>query len=136
MSTDDSLHWPLVAEYLAHAEECRLVVPECEECGESHFPPRVLCPYCLSSVKLRESAGRGTVYAFTVVHLEYHPFWEEKTPYINALIDLDDGPVMFANLIDCEPDDVAVGDIVTVTFEEIGDQTLPMFTPDSTTGRR
>lgn len=130
MSANDSLRWPLVSAYLDHAAEEQLTIPECEDCNESHFPPRTLCPYCLSpSISLRESDGAGTVYAFTIVHVEYHPFWDEQTPYINALIDLDDGPIMFSNLIDCDPQAVDVGDVVSVTFEDVEGEMLPMFVP-------
>lgn len=128
--TTDSLHWPLVEAYLEHAAAGRFVVPECRDCGETHFPPRVVCPYCLSSsLDLRESAGEGTVYSFSVVHLDYHPTWGEETPYVNALVELADGPTVFANLVGCEPAAVSVGDPVTVTFEDVDGQTLPMFTP-------
>jgi uncharacterized OB-fold protein len=120
----------VVTAYLDHAAEGRLAVPECRDCGETHFPPRVVCPYCLSSaLDLRESAGEGTVYSFSVVHLDYHPEWGDETPYVNALVDLDDGPVVFANLVGCDPETVAVDDPVTVTFRRVGDRTLPMFTP-------
>lgn len=130
MSADDPLHWSLVSTYLDHAAEGRLVVPECADCGDAHFPPRTLCPYCLSSsVELRESAGTGVLYSFTVVHVEYHPYWGDRTPYLNALVDLDDGPVMFGNVVNCDPDDIAVGDTVAVTFEEVDGQALPMFVP-------
>lgn len=130
MSTEDPLHWPLVVSYLDAAADGRLVVPGCADCGEAFFPPRAVCPYCLSSsVDLRESAGEGTVYAYSVVHLEYHPTWGEETPYVNALVDLDDGPVVFGNLVDCDPDDIEVGLPVEVRFEPVDGRPLPMFAP-------
>lgn len=130
MTTTDSLHWTLVEDYLDHAADGRLVVPECGDCGETHFPPRVVCPYCLSSsLGLRESAGDGVIYSFSIVHLDYHPTWGTAAPYVNALVDLDDGPVVFANVVDCNPSDLAVGDAVAVTFEAVDGQTLPMFAP-------
>ncbi|WP_411965886.1 Zn-ribbon domain-containing OB-fold protein [Haloferax sp. YSMS24] len=129
--TADPLHWPLVTEYLDYAADGRLMVPECRDCEEAHFPPRVVCPYCLSSsVELRESDGHGTLYSFSVVHLEYHPTWGNETPYVNALVSLDDGPTVFANVVDCDPASLSVGDSLTVTFEAIEEQLLPMFRPD------
>lgn len=127
---DDALHWPLVAAYFDHVADGRLAVPECGDCGETHFPPRVVCPYCLSSsVELRESTGRGTVYSFTVVHLDHHPTWGDEAPYVNALVSLDDGPTVFGNLVACDPAAVAVGDPVRATFESVDGLPLPMFAP-------
>ena len=129
-ATEDPLHWPVVVEYLEHAADGRLVVPECRDCGESHFPPRVVCPYCLSSaLDLRESAGKGTLYSFSVVHLDYHPTWGERRPYVNALVALDDGPTVFANVVECDPEALSVGDPLTVTFEAVDGTPLPMFRP-------
>lgn len=128
VAAEDPLHWPIVTEYLDHAAAGRLAVPVCRNCGESHFPPRVLCPYCLSDgVELRESDGTGRVYSFTVVHVDQHPTWGPKAPYCNALVELDDGPIVFGNVVDCDPDAVSVGAAVTVAFEEIDGTTLPVF---------
>lgn len=131
VAAEDPLHWPLVTEYLDHADAGRLVVPVCENCGDSHFPPRVVCPYCLSDdVDLCESDGTGSIYSFTVVHVEYHPTWGSNTPYCNALVDLDDGPVVFGNVLDCDPEALSVGASVAVDFEEIDGTTMPVFVLD------
>lgn len=131
MAASDSLHWPIVLEYLDYASEGQLAVPVCADCGESHFPPRVACPHCLSAnVDLRESDGTGTVYSYTVVHVDYHPTWGAKTPYCNALIALDDGPVMLGNIVNCNPDAVSVGATVAVDFKDIDGMTLPVFVLD------
>ena len=131
MAASDPLHWPIVSEYFDHAENGEFAVPVCGDCGESHFPPRVACPHCLSAdVDLRESDGTGTIYSYTVVHVDYHPMWGEQTPYCNALIDLDDGPVVFGNVVDCAPEAVSVGAAVSVGFEEIDGTTFPMFVLD------
>jgi uncharacterized OB-fold protein len=126
----DPLHWPLVEEYLAHAAAERLMIPVCAACEATHFPPRALCPYCLSeAVSLRRSAGAGTLYSFSIVHLDYHPEWGERTPYVNALVSLADGPTVFANIVDCDPATLAVGDPVEATFLGVGGQPRPVFRP-------
>lgn len=130
MATEDPLHWPIVTSYLDAAADGRLTVPVCADCGETFFPPRAACPHCLSaSVDLRESSGEGVVYSYSIVHLEYHPTWGDETPYVNALVDLDDGPVVFANVVDCDPDDVDVGLPVEVRFASVDGRPLPVFAP-------
>jgi uncharacterized OB-fold protein len=54
-----------------------------------------------------------------------------EAPYVVALIDLEEGPRMMSNVVGCDPDAVAVGQAVTVDFEEWNEQiTLPVFRID------
>jgi len=51
-------------------------------------------------------------------------------PYVVALIDLEEGGRMMANVLECPPDAVHIGLAVEVVFEEIGDGfVLPQFRP-------
>lgn len=127
----DVLRPALVADYFDAANDERLVVPACADCGETHFPPRVVCPYCLSSeVTLQESNGRGRVYSFTVIRGDSHPTRGSAAPYVVALVDLDDGPIVFTGLVDCDLDSLSVGMAVDVRFDRLdGEQRYPVFTP-------
>jgi uncharacterized OB-fold protein len=52
------------------------------------------------------------------------------TPYVAAIIDVDEGYQMLANVIGCEPGDVNVGMRVQVEFHTIGAEiSLPYFSP-------
>lgn len=129
----DPYHWPYVIEFFARVADEEYPIPTCGNCGESFFPPRVLCPYCLSNdLGYTTAAGTGTLHSFSVVRVDHHPDWGARAPYVNALISLDDGPVVFGNIVDCDPVDLSVGMEVTVTFDEaVGDSetTMPYFTP-------
>lgn len=129
--TDHPPRSALVREYWRRVHEGELPVPRCRDCDDAFFPPRARCPYCLGAdLELVASSGMGRVYSYTVVHLEYHPDWGPKTPYVNALVELDNGPVVFANVVDCDPEDVDVGTRVEVTFDApVDDRTLPLFVP-------
>ena len=56
-------------------------------------------PYTLSGV--------GTVYSFTVVR-QPPAGYEEQTPYLMALVKLADGPMITAQLTDCDPEQVTI----------------------------
>jgi hypothetical protein len=71
-------------------------------------------------------SGRGTVHTYTVVHRAFHPWFVERVPYVVALVDLDEGPRLMTNIV-AEPETVAIGTRVDVTFERHGDITLPLF---------
>ena len=59
----------------------------------------------------------------------------ERTPYVVALVDLDEGARMMSNIVGCPPDEVAVGLGVRVTWELLSDgRHLPQFEPAGPAG--
>ena len=108
--------------YWAAAREGRLLIRACKSCGAKHFMPRHLCPQCWSDqLEWVESSGSGTVHSYSIVHRAPLPEFAANAPYVIAMIDLDEGPRMFANVIGQGALKVAIGDRVTVTFEDRGD---------------
>ena len=88
--------------YWAAAAEERLVVQCCDECGIYRFYPRPLCPDCASDqATWTEVSGQGSVHTFTIVHRAPNKEFQAITPYVIALIDLDEGPRMMANILMC-----------------------------------
>jgi hypothetical protein len=72
----------------------------------------------------------GTVYSFTVNHRAPHPGFIGMTPFVTAIVALAEGPRMMTNIVDCDPETVAINMPVEVTFDDVtGDVTLPMFRP-------
>ena len=110
----------------------RLLLPRCDECGDTFWYPRLVCPFCAShSVRYVESSGLGTVYSFTVVRRGPGPF-REKAPYVVAMIRLDDGPIMMSNVVGTDPEAVEIDMPVRVLFERAGDdgsEAIPRFAP-------
>lgn len=75
-------------------------------------------------------SGRGTVYSFYVAHRPAHPAFRDRVPYVVALVDLEEGPRMMTNIVDCPPEDVHIGMPVEVVFRDVTeDITLPCFRP-------
>ncbi len=108
------------------------LLPRCERCGAWRWPPAGCRehpndPY-LANLKWTPASGRGKVFAYTVQRVPFHPAF--SVPYVYALIELNEGPVMVSNVIDCDPEDVSVGMPVLVRFVDIGDATLPLFGPE------
>jgi len=69
----------------------------------------------------RDSSGQGAVYACTVEH-------KAEPPYVVALVELDEGVRLLSNVVGSPPDQVAIGDRVTVTWEPLSDgRNLPLF---------
>ena len=81
--------------------------------------------------QLRESAGRGVVYTFTVVRRHGHPYFRLRAPYVVAYVDLDEGFRMLAE-VDADPDTVHVGMRVEVGWEDHDETAVPVFRPART----
>ena len=95
---------------------------KCGNCAEVIFPARTLCPKCrhLSVGKLQpfRFSGEGTVDTFTVVHSPPHGY-ELQAPYVMAIVKLEEGPRLTAQIVDAPEDTVKVGMRVHKVFRRI-----------------
>ena len=103
----------------------RLVGEVCEGCGSRIFPPRDICPECEAPAKTPFAfSGRGEVYSYSTV---YHPprGFEEFAPYTVALVKLEEGPMLTAQLTDVDADQIHIGmpvEMVTRRVQSCGDE--------------
>src|SRR5579863_8463294 len=94
------------------AADHRLVVQRCTACGHTRHPPGPVCPHCRSSAwEWSALRGTGTVYTYTVVRQAFIPSLQDRIPYVVIAVELDgaDGARIVSNLVDVEPEEVAVG---------------------------
>ncbi|MFT3816578.1 MAG: Zn-ribbon domain-containing OB-fold protein [Rubrivivax sp.] len=117
------------APYWNAAREQRLLIRRCGACGALHFMPRHLCPQCWSDdLQWIDAKGRGRVHSYTVIHRASSPAYASMTPYVVALIELDEGPRMVANILGDDALQVRIGDAVEVMFEDRGEgHKVPQF---------
>ena len=124
---------PETDQFWSGAAEGRLLLNRCEDCGLVYFYPRAHCPDCLSpDVSWVEADGGGSVYSYTVTSIvEGWP--EEALPLVSAYVELEEGPRVLSAIVDCDPDQMAVGMPVEVTFvpTEERDVAIPVFEPSS-----
>ena len=108
----------------------RLRVQGCTECEALVHPPVPVCPVCRSrSWEPTVVSGRGTVVAFTVNRHQWLPGFEPPYAIANVALTEDPRVRLTTNVVGCEPDDVHVGQEVTVRFEQQDDVWLPLFEP-------
>lgn len=116
------------APYWQAAREGKLVVQQCSSCGQKRFLPRHLCPACWSDqMQWVEASGRGTVHSMTVVRRAPSVAFRDKVPYVVALIDLEDGPRMLANILGPNAEHAQIGQSVEVMFEMRDGGAIPQF---------
>jgi hypothetical protein len=108
-----------------------LYFQRCRDCGTKRFPPRAVCPACLSSAtEWVRASGRGTVYTFTATHQNQAPGFRGDLPYVLAIVELAEGLRLMTNIVGCPPDAVYVGMPVEVVFEDVtAEVTLAKFRP-------
>jgi uncharacterized OB-fold protein len=120
---------PVSAPFWKGCQRGELLVQRCGACGEHVFIPMPCCTHCTSlDLEWVRSSGQGTVYSYSVVWRPQQPAF--ATPYIVAIVEMEEGWKMLSNLLDCTPEAVAVGMPVEVVFREMSDETtLPYFRP-------
>lgn len=124
----------LTGEALPFWEACRrgvFLIQRCRACGRHQWYPRGVCAHCWSGdVAWVEASGRGTVWSFTVTYANRTPGFAEELPYVLALVELEEGPKVFTNIVECDPRDVRIGMPVQVTFRQATPAvTIPYFKP-------
>jgi uncharacterized OB-fold protein len=78
-------------------------------------------------------SGRGRVFSYVVFHQVYHRAFEDDVPYNVALVQLEEGPFMFSNVVGAGNEDLRCDMPVRVVFDRVTDAiTLPRFTPSET----
>lgn len=115
--------------YWNAARERKLLIRKCQHCNTLHFMPRYLCPKCWSDkLEWVESSGLGRVYSFSIIRRAPLAEFAVNTPYVTALIELDEGPRMVTNILGENALSVSINDRVEVTFEDRGDGAfIPQF---------
>ncbi|MCI0395208.1 MAG: Zn-ribbon domain-containing OB-fold protein [Chloroflexi bacterium] len=100
---ETSRHWRL------RTQRYSLVGETCDNCGVKLFPPRDVCLECDAPAReLFTFSGRGEVYSYTTIY-EAPAGFEHYAPYTVALIKLEEGPLVTAQLTDMDSKDVAIG---------------------------
>jgi len=96
-----------------------LIGTKCEKCGRLFFPPRTLCPDCRRDGNIVEHKfiGDGTVVTYTVIRTASDQF-KRLTPYVLAIIELDEGPRLTAPVV-CTPEEIKIGMKVKKVFRKI-----------------
>ena len=107
----------------------RLSLQKCTNCSHARYPISPFCPHCLSGdFEWSELSGRGTVFSYIVFHQAYHPGFKADLPYNVALVQLEEGPRMYSNIVGTPNDQVRIGDEVEVVFDPVTPEvTIPRF---------
>ncbi len=99
----------------------------CPRCHTVYFPPRSVCPACaqhrqtLGHLEPFQLSGEGSVVSYTVVHDAAEGF-EMQVPYILAIVRTVEGPQLTGQVVDVDPNEVAIGMRVRATFRKLREE--------------
>ncbi len=104
---------------------------KCQACGHVLWPPSIICPKCYTrEIQWIIAGGHGIIYTYAVYHIAYHIGFANDLPYVVAIVELDEGPHLLTNIIDCNPQEIRCGMDVTVAWDDVTPEiTLPKFRP-------
>lgn len=130
MTASEARTWQLPAmdasnaDFLKAANEERLISRRCNSCGEWHWYPRPVCPYCQGEASWQGLSGKGEIYSVTVTRRG------GPAPYALAYVRLDEGITLLTQIVECEWDALQIGQRVEVCFQAADDgQKWPLFRP-------
>src|SRR5438093_11276573 len=92
-----------MVEYLVvDSGEPHLVANACRSCGATYWDRRVACAKCgKTDFESKEMSNEGELISFSIVHRAAP---NVPTPYVSAVVHLDGGGAVKANLVDVQPD--------------------------------
>jgi uncharacterized OB-fold protein len=117
--------------YWEAAKLHKLVLQRCQQCGNYRFPPVEICPYCHSSqMDWMRASEYGKVYTWTVIHQAFHLAFTGEVPYAVVAVELEEGPRLITNLVNCKLEEIQVDMPVEVVFRDVTEEiTLIFFQP-------
>ena len=98
----------------------RVLIQQCNPCGQWVFYPRRHCPACLAQdLSWREVSGEATLYSFTVTRIATLPDFADEMPQILAVVELDQGVRINTNLVGLDESEVKIGIRLQPVYAEI-----------------
>lgn len=113
--------------YWKAASEGKLLIQRCAACGNHQHYGRPMCLACgARDPDWVGASGKGTVWSFTTVYRG--PYEDLPTPYVVALVRLEEGVVLLSHIVGTDPEQVQCDQPVELMFQDFRDGVrLPVF---------
>ena len=132
------LSWEPTAEFWAGAARGELRIPRCSSCGRLRWYPEAECRLCSAEPLAWETMrGTGTLFSWVVVTHAFLPQFADLTPFIPALVALDEDRAVRipTRMVDCDADSLEFEMPVRCVFRPLtftgvdGSVAAPLFVP-------
>jgi uncharacterized OB-fold protein len=110
-----------ISRFFENLKRGRLTTTKCTKCDKLLWPPRVICPECLSDeLDWVDLGSEGGLYAFTEMRLGAPLGFVQDTPFCLGLIEVN-GLLISARIDDATYDKLTIGDKVHLKIVELDD---------------
>ena len=103
-------------------ERYRLEAGKWKKCGHINFPGRLICPECgtkeFETIRL---SGKGKLETFTIIQTA-PPGFADLAPYAVGIVQMEEGVKILAQITDCNPNDIKIGDTLVTKFRRINEE--------------
>ena len=97
----------------------RYEAARCTGCGRTFFPPRTVCSRCRGRTFEKTTLPReGVLETFTVIRVAPSGF-TDQAPYGVGIVSLPGGVKVTAQIVDCDPGTLAIGDRLRLEFRRV-----------------
>jgi uncharacterized OB-fold protein len=102
----------------------------CNGCGHKWLPARSECPGCLGDEwSWKEAGGGATLISWVVYRIGYHASFAQRLPYTVAVVELDEGPRMFSNIVGTDASLLRINMPLRMVIEDEGGMAVARFKP-------
>ncbi len=101
----------------------------CNACGHRWLPARNECPGCLrDDWSWQTASGRAQLISWVVYRIAYHASFAQRLPYTVAVVELEEGPRMFSNIVGADAASLQIGMALRMVIEDEGGTAVARFT--------
>ena len=116
--------YTMIHKFFDNLKENKFSTTKCQECGKVNWPPKIVCPECMSDkLEWIELSRRGKICTYTIQVGGVPPGY--KAPSVFAVIEFPEG-FRFLSLVICNPEDIDIGKEVEINIFEIPHDPHPM----------
>jgi uncharacterized OB-fold protein len=91
----------------------------CSACGHLRYYPFRHCPRCGSEEgEWLRLSGKGVVWSVGIFHQVYFEGFRPEVPYNVVVVQLEEGPRVYSNIVGTPNAEIGIGDSVEAVFEE------------------
>jgi uncharacterized OB-fold protein len=118
---------PLTAAFFAGAARGELLITRCDTCGDYVWYPQDACPRDGGALAWTAMSGRGTLFSWAVVRRAFLPAFEDRVPFVTALVALVEDPAvrLCTYVVGTPPEELVADAPVAVSFRPLEFTTVP-----------
>ena len=110
-----------ISHFFKKLKEGRLTTTKCKECGKLLWPPRIVCPECLSDqLEWIDLGTEGELYAFTEVRLGAPLGFVQDAPFCVGIVKIG-GLLISTRIDDAKYEELKIGDKIQLKIVELDD---------------